>query len=179
MTKTENFQFNQWDAADPIRRQDFNRDNAILDAALEGLGDKLEELAADLANQSRFTKLREVNVTADANSVEISLSGVDWSRWDKVHLDLLATNGSQMGLYFNNTETSRFSVSGSYSGGAYVYLPRISFFPGFRANRNLCAVQGATAVYPGYPYSSLSRLIIYHSSTKMPAGAKMILWGET
>jgi hypothetical protein len=49
MTKTENFQFNQWDAADPIRRQDFNRDNAILDAALGAQGDKLEEIAGAVA----------------------------------------------------------------------------------------------------------------------------------
>jgi hypothetical protein len=49
MTKTENFQFNQWDAGDPIRRQDFNRDNAILDAALGAQGDKLEEIAGAVA----------------------------------------------------------------------------------------------------------------------------------
>jgi hypothetical protein len=175
MTKTENFQLNQWDAGDPIRRGDFNRDNAILDAALEGLGAKLEELA----NQSRFTKLREVDVTATTNRAEISLSGVDWSRWDKVHLDLLATNGSQMGLYFNDTGTQRFPISASASGGTNLYLPRISFFPGYLVNRAVCAMQGATEVKPGYPYSSLTKLILYNSTSTMAAGAKMILWGET
>jgi hypothetical protein len=34
MTKTDNYQLNQWEPGDPIRRQDFNRDNARVDAAI-------------------------------------------------------------------------------------------------------------------------------------------------
>ncbi len=34
MNQTTNYRLNQWDAADPIRREDFNSDNAKLDAAL-------------------------------------------------------------------------------------------------------------------------------------------------
>lgn len=37
MEKTANYQLNQWDAADPIRREDFNSDNAALDAVLGAL----------------------------------------------------------------------------------------------------------------------------------------------
>ena len=57
MTKTEHYQLNQWDAADPIRREDFNADNARIDAALAGkvertdleaLGRTVEALTADL-----------------------------------------------------------------------------------------------------------------------------------
>jgi hypothetical protein len=38
MTKTKNYALNQWDPGDPIRRADFNRDNAVLDAALGAAG---------------------------------------------------------------------------------------------------------------------------------------------
>jgi hypothetical protein len=38
MTKTKNYALTQWDPGDPIRRADFNRDNAVLDAALGELG---------------------------------------------------------------------------------------------------------------------------------------------
>lgn len=41
MTKTQNLNLNQWEAADPIRREDFNADNAAIDAAL-GTAVKLE-----------------------------------------------------------------------------------------------------------------------------------------
>ena len=43
MTKTENYQLNQWDAADPIRREDFNSDNAAIDAALNAIKNAAEE----------------------------------------------------------------------------------------------------------------------------------------
>ena len=36
MTKTKNYNLNQWEPADPIRRTDFNADNAAIDAALAG-----------------------------------------------------------------------------------------------------------------------------------------------
>ena len=39
MTKTEHYQLNQWDAVDPIRREDFNADNAAIDAVLSGKAD--------------------------------------------------------------------------------------------------------------------------------------------
>ena len=36
MTKTKKYNLNQWEPADPIRRTDFNADNAAIDAALAG-----------------------------------------------------------------------------------------------------------------------------------------------
>ena len=43
MTKTTNYNLNQWDAADPIRREDFNADNAAIDAALNAIKNAEEE----------------------------------------------------------------------------------------------------------------------------------------
>ena len=37
MTKTENYNLNQWEATDPIRREDFNADNAAIDAAIKAV----------------------------------------------------------------------------------------------------------------------------------------------
>ena len=34
MNYTENYQLNQWDAGDRVLREDFNADNAKIDAAL-------------------------------------------------------------------------------------------------------------------------------------------------
>ena len=50
MTKTEHLQLNQWDAADPIRREDFNADNAAIDAALLAVGETAAALAAALGS---------------------------------------------------------------------------------------------------------------------------------
>ena len=37
MQKTSNFSLNQWEATDPIRREDFNADNAAIDAAIKAV----------------------------------------------------------------------------------------------------------------------------------------------
>ena len=37
MTKTTNYNLNQWDAEDAVRREDFNADNAAIDAALKAI----------------------------------------------------------------------------------------------------------------------------------------------
>ncbi|MDO4314247.1 MAG: hypothetical protein Q4C45_00625 [Oscillospiraceae bacterium] len=49
MKQTENYQLNQWDPTDRIMMEDFNADNARLDAALTGQGGQLAALAAALA----------------------------------------------------------------------------------------------------------------------------------
>lgn len=37
MTKTEHYQLNQWEASDRVLREDFNSDNAKIDAAIESV----------------------------------------------------------------------------------------------------------------------------------------------
>lgn len=49
MKQTENYQLNQWEQSDRILMEDFNNDNAKLDAALAGQGSQLTALAASLA----------------------------------------------------------------------------------------------------------------------------------
>ena len=49
MTKTEHYQLNQWDAADPVRREDFNADNAKLDAAIAAVRNETAENLQELA----------------------------------------------------------------------------------------------------------------------------------
>ena len=39
MTKTTNYNLNQWEAEDVVRREDFNADNAAIDAALKTVAD--------------------------------------------------------------------------------------------------------------------------------------------
>ena len=37
MQKTTNYNLNQWEAVDPVRREDFNADNAAIDAAIKAV----------------------------------------------------------------------------------------------------------------------------------------------
>ena len=46
MTKTTNYQLNQWAKSDRVMMDDFNADNATLDAALKANADAIAETAA-------------------------------------------------------------------------------------------------------------------------------------
>ena len=50
MNKTANFQLTQWEKTDRIMMEDFNRDNAAIDAALKGNADKAAALQTALAS---------------------------------------------------------------------------------------------------------------------------------
>lgn len=43
MTKTEHYQLNQWEPGDEVKREDFNADNAKVDAAIKAVEDKAEQ----------------------------------------------------------------------------------------------------------------------------------------
>ncbi len=46
MNYTQHYQFNQWEASDKVQRTDFNADNAKIDAAIRGVAQRAEEIAA-------------------------------------------------------------------------------------------------------------------------------------
>ena len=50
MNKTANFQLTQWEKTDRIMMEDFNRDNAAIDAALKSSADKAAALQTALAS---------------------------------------------------------------------------------------------------------------------------------
>ena len=50
MNKTANFQLTQWEKTDRIMMEDFNRDNAAIDAALKSSADGVAALQTALAS---------------------------------------------------------------------------------------------------------------------------------
>ena len=53
MNKTANFQLTQWEKTDRIMMEDFNRDNAAIDAALKSNADKAAALQTALAGAGK------------------------------------------------------------------------------------------------------------------------------
>ena len=76
MKSTANLGLNLYEATDYVLHDSFNSDNQKLDAAV-------------MAAHS-FHKLKELTVSTAGSSVSFDLSGIDWSRWQAVHLDFLA-----------------------------------------------------------------------------------------
>ena len=60
MTQTTNYQLNQWEATDQVKRTDFNADNAKIDAAIHGLAAGKADAAAVAALQAQVAAKCEI-----------------------------------------------------------------------------------------------------------------------
>ena len=73
MRQTANYQLSQWDAEDRILREDFNRDNQ-----------KIDETMAALKARNYFEKLADVTTTQSCQQLDVDLSGVDFTQYDRL-----------------------------------------------------------------------------------------------
>ena len=171
MTKTANYSLPQWDGSDRVLRTDFNEAMADIDTALQANADSVTALS----NRSRFTKLKEYSFPSQMTKIEIDLSDIDWSQWDKVHIDGIPTNGSQMLIYFNKVSDQNHKLY--LFGWSNRYMPRITFYVGNQPGRTILAGQAGTFVSDAISYSALKKVII--AGGTMPEGSYFSVWGET
>ena len=172
MNYTENYQLNQWEQTDRVLMDDFNADNAKLDAALKANADAVTALA----NRSRFTKLREVNIANYTTSAELYLDDVDWSQWDKVHVDIMTSNAQQGNIYLNSdTEANYIGKFGGEYAEPGLYHPRLTFYPHFQTSRFITLTYIGTTRLWLAPYSSVNKLLFTSNSIN---GIFLVVWGE-
>ena len=97
MQKTTNYQLNQWVKSDRIQMEDFNSDNAKIDAALKALEDA-----------QTVVKLLDMTTTEVLSEVTLDLSGIDLTRYHKLDIwlmpNLSGTGGRTARLYANGTD---------------------------------------------------------------------------
>lgn len=135
MNKTENYQLNQWELADRIRMEDFNGDNAKIDAALKSQAEALaaettarEAADATLRNENCWVKLKDVTVGA-VNSVSISTADIDWSQYRMVEIvmSVQSSNYSAAALMQINGLSDNIYYTTSSTPGNYLSIcPRFS-----------------------------------------------------
>jgi hypothetical protein len=113
--KTSHLALNQWQRTDPVVMDDFNADNAKLDAAIGGM-------------KMPVVKLLEVVTSAAAAAVELDLSGIDLTQYRALevcsqavsnivkdnayafdYLYLRINNDSGSSAYYNNGSSSAIS----------------------------------------------------------------------
>ena len=127
--KTENYQLNQWEASDQVLREDFNRDNTLLDSALALLAEQVStkaETSALNALSTRVNKkadmetltavLQKLNLKADSSSVTSlsqtvsSLSQTVSQKAESSRVEAVAASVPNLlcGSYTGNGSESRF-----------------------------------------------------------------------
>jgi hypothetical protein len=137
LKKTQNYQLNQWDATDRILREDFNEDNARIDAALEGT--------------KPFTKLKEFTISQTGTQVEANISDIDFSQYHYVILDILGSMSGSLKfycntpagssyMYFSGNSTFYNSLGNIVSNAAGKISGRIIFFPYHNGEERLTCV---------------------------------------
>ena len=85
MNKTANFQLTQWEKTDRIMMEDFNRDNAAIDAALKSNADGVAALQTALGKKAGLQLIQTLTLAtgSDYASAEIN---IDWSQWAEVYV---------------------------------------------------------------------------------------------
>lgn len=139
MRQTANYQLSQWDAEDRILREDFNSDNQ-----------KIDETMAALKAGNYFEKLADVTTTQSCQQLDVDLSGVDFTQYDRliihpmiktdtVHSAILRLNGRSDTIYSRGDHFATFCTSyNSGIGGGEVEITLDTFLLG----RNLYAEPG-------------------------------------
>lgn len=98
--KTSALGLNQWSLSDPFLMAEMNADNAKLDAAVGVIP---------------LSRLGQIVTTADADKIDIDLSGIDWSKYQRVDIvSRLKQNDTNGKAFF-----ARMTVNGRNTNGDY------------------------------------------------------------
>lgn len=134
--KTENYQLNQWAASDQVLREDFNRDNTLLDSALALLAEQVSTKADTTALNSLSTR---VNKKADMETVTAILQRVNQKADSSTVTSLSQTVTALSQTVSQKAESSRVEavaasvpkiLCGSYTGnGSESRLISLPFTP--------------------------------------------------
>lgn len=161
MKKTETYELNQWEASDRIRMEDFNADNAKLEAALLGKPGKLELIRTYGGYAGEHLAGHNFHMSAEA-----------WNQWEYVIYvhDLHKTtfteeDGVDVRLHVGDSYTQA-NVRGPAGSYAIVFAPRHD------ASRPIHAMVIGSATGPLFldePYSELEGaiLVMTPSTTKV------------
>ncbi len=118
MKKTQHYGLCQWDGEDRILREDFNEDNAKLDTAI-----------AEVKERNYFEKLADVTTTQSCQQLDVDLSGVDFTQYDRliihpmiktdtVDTAFIRLNGRADTIYSNDDYLAMFCAVYNSKAGA-------------------------------------------------------------
>lgn len=114
-SQTDHYGLNQWAAEDPVLREEFNRDNAKVDAAIQAA--------------AKWETLTSVTLTQAKSQIELDLSDLDLSRFLMLavvgQFQVSSTCGAIVRL---NRETGSSYVTSSSSGASQSFANKLISF---------------------------------------------------
>ena len=164
---TPNYQLNQWEASDQVLREDFNRDNTLLDSALALLAEQVStkaETSALNALSTRVNKkadmetltavLQKLNLKADSSSVTSlsqtvsSLSQTVSQKAESSRVEAVAASVPKIlcGSYTGNGSESRFISLGFTPKAVLVHHEYIAYYTALAVAGQPCSNGPGTAL---------------------------------
>lgn len=178
MNQTEHYKLSQWEKTDRILMEDFNRDNANIDAALKAGTDALAAYKSAEFLVGGTTK-------AVVDRLDLDVSGIDWARYCMLFLEISVPDTSVPDLYncpgsaqqcVVGTSTYTGRVARLFSGGAYrgiipvLYNPDSSFVSFLYGGSTISGRSSTT-------YRQTTAIYLYNIGSTIPANTSMRLWG--
>ena len=177
MNQTTNYQLSQWDASDRILREDFNADNAKLDAVLAGKLGRVEPIK---------TVTGGVNTTV----ITVPLDDVDWDQWSYVGFTFdfryIGATADNVGTFSCDLNQGQITCYRSQGGGICSVTPgpfMLVFLPLRDKTRKIQAMTwgdpGGYAFGEG-TFSEIQTLRITYANyanKRVPDNMQIDLWG--
>ena len=186
---TANYGLCQWEPEDNFLREEFNQDNAKIDAALAG--HDADFLAMDAAKLS-YTTLQDITVPETVQQVEFDPKAGQWWQYSVILLVYTPAPGSSGGtltlspvnstintayhtvLTSNDTSRKEYLAEGSVSAPLTVL-----FFPGKYAQNTVQALSFVASSfsvgYSGSQYQNLEPICL--KSAEIPVGSRIRITG--
>lgn len=196
MQKTKNHQLNQWDETDRILREDFNRDNALVDTALTNTANAISTetanrkqadgaLQSSINQHSIMVPLKTITTTAQATVVNVDISGIDWGSYNFVIAEIESKGYGDGSVSLNSSGSYHMVIGNSGYGMSYASFNSHGFL-NFFVFRNPNATATCISLFSGMGYGMSSTC--YNSITTMnfvasndryylSAGSVIRFWG--
>ena len=199
MTKTTNYQLNQWAKSDRIMMTDFNADNQKLDAALKAGADAVAavEAKADQAISSYQYlygyagphMLDAKNIGFTSASFTVSLGDINWNDWHELHLCITPFGSSTTApftLRWNGASGEALGTGTANADGSItnVKMLHVVLYPMGHTEANVCGMilgTDAPKLFAlGSEWSGASMLHVRFdngAASFLPA-TRIVIWGK-
>ena len=191
-SQTPNYNLNQWSKEDRVLMEDFNADNAKIDAAIDQVDGRVDGLAESKADKTAVTALQNRMTAAEAKAgarliqrgtplgaesgvYTVSFAGVDWSQWKTVYLLLtIKANTSNISIGRNSVQ---------HQAKAYPGKKLLIFYPFFDGDTSAVGVNpvadiGENFVSLGGAYKSAELVLHTYNNEQLLPGTTYEFWGE-
>ena len=161
--QTGNYHLCQWAEDDRILMEEFNADNAAVDAALRANADAVTAKAAETEAKIALVRLLDYTSTAEAASVTVDLSGIDTGAYRELQLYYVGCNtssnrtGCTFSCTLNHDASAQYTVNGGGMLASFALgsLQNASYGGNVGTLRLLRGIGGRTLLFHSGAYSSI------------------------